>query len=110
MAAAGAGAVLAFAVALGTADLGDPASLRAVAALGGAAVYGARLCVHDAEQSVEERFGGLERVHGLGENAEVLCARAEHSYYQHDCRGAHAFGVYGADAPPSHVETRVGQP
>ena len=64
-----------------------------------AAVYGARLCVHDAEQSVEERFGGLERVHGLGENAEVLCARAEHSYYQHDCRGAHALArrVYGAD-------------
>ncbi|KAH8053745.1 hypothetical protein JL722_9220 [Aureococcus anophagefferens] len=63
-----------------------------------AAVYGARLCVHDAEQSVEERFGGLERVHGLGENAEVLCARAEHSYYQHDCRArALARRVYGAD-------------
>jgi hypothetical protein len=45
VAAAGAGAVLAFAVALGTADLGDPASLRAVAALGGAAVYGARVAL-----------------------------------------------------------------
>ncbi|KAH8093042.1 hypothetical protein JL720_5217 [Aureococcus anophagefferens] len=31
--------------------------------------------------------------------AAVLCARAEHSYYQHDCRGAHALArrVYGAD-------------
>ena len=55
--------------------------------------------VHDADVTVDARFGALERVHGLGDNAEVLCARAEHSYYQHDCRNAHALAkrVHAAD-------------
>jgi len=67
-----------------------------------AALYGARLCVHDCEaplEAVEARFDALERVHGLGDNNEVLCARAEHLYYRHDARAAHAAAkaVYSSD-------------
>lgn len=65
------------------------------------AVYGARLCVHDCEavDTVEDRFEDLDRTHGLGENNEVLCARAEHAYALHDARAAHALAkrVYASD-------------
>ncbi|KAJ8600756.1 hypothetical protein CTAYLR_006090 [Chrysophaeum taylorii] len=64
------------------------------------ALYGARLCVHDCDSvSVDERFDALERIHGLGENNEVLCAKSEHAYYRHDCRAAHRLAkrVYASD-------------
>ena len=59
-----------------------------------AAVYGARLGARDADPAADDaRFDALDRVHGLGENAEVLTARAERCYLQHDCRRAHALAT-----------------
>ena len=57
-----------------------------------AAVYAARVGVHDSSSkaaSFSERFEALEKVHGLGKNAEVLCAKAEHAYYGRDARTAY---------------------
>ena len=66
-----------------------------------AALYDARLGVHDCvdDKKVDERFEALERIHGLGENAEVLCAKAERAYHRHDARSAYTLTkrVYGAD-------------
>ncbi|MEO0324529.1 MAG: hypothetical protein AAF447_16320 [Myxococcota bacterium] len=63
------------------------------------AVYGARLCVHPGLEPSSGRFEALDRVHGLGDNNEVLCARAEHCYYAHDSRSAHRLAkrVYNND-------------
>ena len=55
-----------------------------------AAVYGARLGCRDADPAGDaSMFGALARVHGLGDNPEVLRARAERCYAAHDYRGAY---------------------
>ena len=55
-----------------------------------AAVYGARLGCRDADPAGDAaRFEALDRVHGLGDNQEVLRARAERCYTAHDYRGAY---------------------
>ncbi|KAJ1453928.1 hypothetical protein M885DRAFT_522870 [Pelagophyceae sp. CCMP2097] len=65
-----------------------------------AAVYGARLRVRDVDVDVEKRFQKLENEHALGDNGDVLCARAEQAYYAHDCRGAYALAQRARAADP----------
>lgn len=65
------------------------------------ALYGVRLSVHDCDsRNVERRFDALDRTHGLGENNDVRCARAEHAYYRHDSRAAHQIAKQAYTSDP----------
>ncbi|OQR96789.1 cell division cycle protein 16, partial [Thraustotheca clavata] len=52
-------------------------------------LYAAQLCRYDQSPSIQEKFQPVEEIYGLGDNVDVVLAKAEAYHYQHDTERAY---------------------